>query len=149
MTQITSEIKINAPKEKVWATLANLGGIQSFHPIVEKSYYISDSREGIGATRTCEFKGGGAISERAIEWREGEFFTLEMHDGKKMPPFKTATGTQSVRSDGDGTIVGLTLEYNMKYGPIGSLMDAMLVKPKFLKVVPAILRGLKRELETH
>ncbi len=148
MTQITSEIRINAPKEKVWAVLANLGAIESFNPMVEKSYYISESRKGIGATRTCEFKGGGVISERAINWREGESFTLEMHDGKKMPPFKKATGTQYVRSDGDGTIVGLTLEYDMKYGPVGSLMNVMLVKPKFSKVVPAILRGLKRELET-
>ena len=32
MTKVTSHINIKASKDEVWAALANLGGIQNFHP---------------------------------------------------------------------------------------------------------------------
>ncbi len=37
MTKISSEIRIDAAKEKVWDIIADLGGVQNFHPGVKKS----------------------------------------------------------------------------------------------------------------
>ena len=41
----------------------------------------------------------------------------------------------------------LALEYELKFGPLGRLMDRFMVKRQFDKVVPAILSGLKRHME--
>ena len=54
MTTITQEIRINAPKDRVWAILADLGAVQRFHPGVKKSYYSTTQKEGVGASRVCE-----------------------------------------------------------------------------------------------
>ena len=32
MTQISSEIRISAPKQKVWGIIAELGAVQEFYP---------------------------------------------------------------------------------------------------------------------
>lgn len=47
MTHVSSEIRINAPKEKVWPIIADLGAIQNFNPAVNKSYYTSEVKEGL------------------------------------------------------------------------------------------------------
>ena len=41
----------------------------------------------------------------------------------------------------------LALEYELKFGLLGRLMDRFMVKRRFDKVVPAVLSGLKRHME--
>ncbi len=147
MTRISDSVKIDAPKEDVWAAIADLGDIQQFHPGVKKSYYTTEQREGVGASRRCELKPFGAVDERAIEWKDGESITLEIYDGEKTPPFKTAIAVMSVEGNGDGSVARLVIEYELKYGPLGALMDRVMVRRQFSKIVPAVLRGLKRHME--
>ncbi len=147
MTTVRQTIRIEAPKDQVWATIADLGGIQSFHPGVSRSYYLSDQTEGVGASRRCELLPMGTIDETAVDWHPGREFTLEIVPGPKAPPFKKAHGRMWVEEDGDGTVVGLEIDYRLKFGPIGRVMDRFLVRPQFRKVVPRVLRGLKRYQE--
>ncbi len=67
MTRISREIRIHAPKEKVWAAIADLGAIQDFHPGVKKSYYTSEQREGVGASRHCDLKPFGFVVSPQFE----------------------------------------------------------------------------------
>ena len=41
MTRLTTEGHIDAPKEKVWAVLADLGGIDKWNPGVGRSHWTS------------------------------------------------------------------------------------------------------------
>lgn len=148
MTTITHEVRINAPKEKVWAILADLGGIQTFNPNVSKSYYTSDSKEGVGASRHCDLLPMGAVEEQVIEWRSGESYTIKITEGQKIPPFKHNFGRLSVKEDGRGSIATMHFEYTLKYGFIGALMDRLMVKSQFSKAIPGILVGLKHYAET-
>ena len=47
---VTSSTIINAPQDKVWSTLADLGSIYKWNPGVEKSHSTSDVANGEGAT---------------------------------------------------------------------------------------------------
>ncbi len=149
MTQISSEIRINAPKEKVWAIIADLGAVQNFHPGVQKSYYSSENQKGLGTSRVCELPNGWAIEERATEWQEGEGFVLESKPLKKSPRFKKAYGRWALKQDAHQTLVTLIVEYTLKFGPFGSLIDALMVRPQFKKIVPRVLAGLKHYAETN
>jgi ligand-binding SRPBCC domain-containing protein len=40
MTKITREVWIDAPKEQVWAVMADFGNVYRFNPTVPKSYSI-------------------------------------------------------------------------------------------------------------
>jgi carbon monoxide dehydrogenase subunit G len=143
---VGATITIDARPEVVWPVIADLGDIQAFHPGVRRSAYISDSKEGVGAARVCEFGGGRSVEEHAIEWEEGRSFTLELKNGRGMPPFKRAVATMSVRPDGDRTQVDMELRYTLRFGLIGKLMDRM-VRPQFERMLPAVLGGLKKQLE--
>lgn len=88
MTHISHQITINAPKERVWEILADLGEVKRYHPGLTDSYYNSGEKRGVGASRHCDLKPFGSIDERVIEWNDGESYTLEIYDGKKVPPFK-------------------------------------------------------------
>ena len=148
MTTFKQNIWIDAPKEKVWEIIADLGAVQNFHPSVQKSYYSSDKKEGLGAARVCELLPVGKVEEKAIEWREGEGYLLDVIPVEKAPPFKKSVGGFNLKQDGQGTRATLTLEYTLKYGLLGQLMDIFLVRPQLKKVVPRVLAGLKHYTET-
>jgi uncharacterized protein YndB with AHSA1/START domain len=150
MTKFTREVRIHAPKEKVWAALADFGNIAVFNPTVPISYSTNNLHSGKGATRHCDIgTGGSSIEERVVAWQEGESMTIDIYAGKKAPPFRQAQATIAVREAGaDVTIVRGTLEYSMKFGPLGALMDALMVKPQFGKAWTALFAGLKHHIET-
>ena len=148
MTSISQEIRIDAPREKVWNILADLGGIQRFHPAVSKSYYTTEQKEGVGAGRVCELLPMGEVVEQASVWQEHEYMKIDIIEGKKTPPFRTAHGSFRLREENGQTVVKLTLSYGLKYGPIGRLMDVMMVRSQFENIVPRMLAGLKHYTET-
>ena len=149
MTRLIREVRINAPREKVWEILADFGGVYKFNPNVPNSYCTSEANGGVGATRHCDltFK-GASIEERIVEWQEGQSYIIEIYAGKNTPPFKTARASISVRKDGPGSIVTGTFEYTMKYGPLGTLMNKLMVEPQFSKAWSRLFAGLKYYAET-
>jgi len=149
MVRISGQIEIDASRERVWDILADLGGVKQYHPGLRDSHYHPGETRGVGASRHCDLKPFGSLEETAIAWHEGESYTLEIHDARKAPPFRKAIGTLAVREQGTGTVVSMTLEYELKYGPVGRLMDRLMVRPQFEKVVPAVLGGLKRFAESQ
>ena len=147
MTRIQTEITIDATREEVWGVVSDLGAIQSYHPGVQTSYYTSEQREGVGATRVCEFGGGRSMEERAVKWRENENITVKFGKSTKMPPFREAFGHMSLEEIGDKTRVTLALEYRIKFGFIGSLLDRFVIRRQAQKAIPGVLAGLKHQLE--
>jgi hypothetical protein len=147
MTRFSDEIWIDAPRETVWAKIADLGAIQDYHPGVSRSYYTSEEREGVGASRHCDLLPFGEVEERIVEWRAGDSYAIEIYERKKVPPLKNAVGRLAVTQDGAGTTVQFEIEYDLKFGLLGKLLDRLIVRPRFSKVGPAMLRGLKRHLD--
>lgn len=148
MTQIHSEIEINAPKEKVWGILADLSSAERYIANVSKSYYVSEQKEDVGARRVCEFVPMGSVTESVAEWQDGERVTLDIRPGKIGPPFKVANARFAVGQDGDETVVTLTVDYALKFGPLGKLLDALLVRSRMRKAFGDVLLGLKHYSET-
>ncbi|MFC1975698.1 SRPBCC family protein [Chloroflexota bacterium] len=152
MTTLTREVRIKAPKEKVWEMLADFGNIHLFSPGVPQSYLTSDQQRGVGTTRHCDLAGGpiqnASVEERIIAWNEGESMQIEIYEGTGTPPFKKAVATISVREDNGGTLVTGTLAYSLRLGPVGYLMDKLMVASQFGKAWTGVLAGLKHYAET-
>jgi len=144
MTTIYKEIELNIAKERAWEIIADLGGIVNFHPFVTNSYYTSDSLAGEGAARVCEFGPSQVINERAIAWNDGENFTLDISfiKGPK-PPVNYLHGTMGVRETANGSAVYLEIEYQTKFGPIGAIMDRMMMRPQYEKLIDGVMKGLR------
>ena len=133
MGNFSANIKINAPQEQVWEVLSDLGSIYKWNPGVSHSYSTSDSGGGEGATRHCDIKTPlkGYLEERAFDWREGEGFKIDIYDTNF--PLKRNVVQFSLRADGGNTIVEVSPEYQLKFGPLGALMDRLAFNRQFRK----------------
>lgn len=148
VTHIEHEIRINAPKNVVWAAVADFGGIYKFNPGVSKSYSTSSNNEGVGASRHCDLLPLGNIEERVTEWKDGEYYKLEIYDGQGLPPIENIQATIGIHEDGDAIVAYMKMQYESKLGIIGALMNAAMLKSQFTKTVEGILAGLKHYAET-
>ena len=148
MGHFSQEIRINAPKEKVWAVLADLGNIYRWNPGVSHSYTTSESSQGEGATRHCDIERPlkGYLEERAFDWREGEGYKIAIYDTNF--PNKDTVIDFSVRTEEDGTKVEVSPEYKLKFGLLGKLIDRLFFERQFRKGMTGLLSGLKYHVET-
>lgn len=139
---------VNATKEDVWKVISNYGDIYKFNPVVRKSYITSSQNQGIGATRVCELFPTGKLSETIKEWFEGEGFLLEVIPIEKLPPVKNFTTSFGVEKlSGNKTRVSISLNYQMKLGITGKIINKILIQPKLEDSIDGLLRGLKLHLE--
>ena len=151
MSKFTTQVKINAPKHKVWEVLADIGGIYKWNPGVAHSYSTSEENRGEGATRHCDLQtaGGkrfGYLEERTVDWREGEGYKIDIY-GSNLP-IKSNVVEFALEADEDGTIVSVSPEYAIKYGLLGSLLNRLFLQRKLKQAMEGLLSGLKYHVET-
>ncbi len=145
MTRVTSEIRIDASKDKVWDVVADLGSVSVWNPVLANSHYMSEAKEGLEASRHCDFPDGGYVEERATEWKPGEAFTVDIYEGT-VPFAFPANGTLSLVDDGVGTIVNLAIEYDLKADvPVD---PQEVERQNSEELFPLVLAGLKHYVET-
>ncbi len=142
---IIKKNKINASKKEVWDIISDIGAIQNFNPNVSKSFYTSEIKEGIGASRHCDLLPMGKVEERIISWKEGEEFTIEIYESKSVPFL--GEGKFVLKEEGGKTDVTMSLTYRMKGGFLGSLIGVFM-KGRISNAMEGTLAGLKHHIET-
>ena len=149
MTSIKRQIEINASKEETWKAIANFGDICHGSPGVLKSHVTSEQKEGVGATRHCDFAMMGATAEERItEWKEGESLKIEVYELKKMPGIKTMEAEFTVKSINNGkSLLSATLNYEMK-NIFFDAMNVLMMKSMNKKNWNTVLAGHKKYIET-
>ena len=145
MSKQVKQVRINAPKEKVWEILADFGGVANWAPTITSAHLLADANGGIGATRSCDHISGAAIEEVITEWEEGEYYSYDMTTS--FGPIKTLRNTWAVGAEGNDTVITLTQDFNMRFGPLGLLMIPM-AKMMMGKEMKLALAGLKHHVET-
>lgn len=148
MNEFSLERLIAAPTTKVWDVASDIGRVDIYHPMVEKSCCLSKSQRGVGAIRRCDFYGGKEYVEEAVtSWNEGKGFALAITKGTM--PFKNAEAITAFEEAGSGkTIVRITMRYQMKGGPIGTAIGALIVNPMMKKMLGRVLEGLDAHCRT-
>ncbi len=146
MTVLENSIRIDAPPEKVWSVLASLDALDRYDPGVRKSEIVSPSREGTGAARRCDLAPGGWFKERVSEWRPRQAIAFELFECTL--PVRRLGHAYMLTPEGGGTLVRQRMEYQLKFGAVGRLMDSLLVRRKWNAGVKGFLAGLKHYVET-
>ena len=145
MTKVRAEIRINAKQEIVWETLADLGAVSTWNPTIANSYYTSEAKEGVGASRHCDSPDGGYVNERATQWEDGKLVRLHIYEGTV--PFDKFYGTYSISADGDETLASFTLEYDIR--PDTALDPEKIEVENRDGLIPAVLEGLRHYVEAR
>ncbi len=144
MSKVSAEIHIDAPREKVWDILSDLGAVSVWNPVIANSYYTSEAKGGVGAGRHCDFPDGGYLGERVAEWEPGKALRLDIVEGSV--PFDDFYGAYQLRSEGTGTAVTMTLGFEVKPGAPVEPSEAE--RQNREELIPAVLAGLKHYAET-
>jgi carbon monoxide dehydrogenase subunit G len=126
MTTIHRQIHIDASPDQVWAVLADLAAVQNYSPGVASAHYTSSHREGIGASRHCDLRPKGRVEERIVAWQEQQGYTIEIYEG--IPALREVFGHFSLSPRREGTLTAFTMQYKMRFGPLGALINALMVK---------------------
>ena len=145
MNSITREVTINAPRQKVWAVLSNLGSVADYSDNVERSCYVTTNTAGVGAARKCEL-GSAWVEERAIDWQDHRGYTLKVADGEGLGPLDSLVVAFELSDEDQGTRVRQTMSYNMKGGILRPILNA-LAGGQMRKAIDVNLSGLKTFVE--
>lgn len=147
MANFTSSTVIHAPTEQVWAALADIGSIHVWNPGVKDSHVTSDRDSGLGASRHCDLGGGNFLKEEVVEFERARRLTMRVTESNL--PFARADVGFDLQPEDESTRVTVRPEYELKYGPLGVLMDRLFVRRSYEKGMRSLLRGLKRHVETE
>ncbi len=145
MSSQTREIQIDAPIEKVWSILADIGSVQDYSPGVVKSFYTSEIKKGVGASRHCDLLPTGTVEERIVNWRDGEQYSIEIYDGTEIR--YTGVAHFKLKRGGEGTTVTQSMDYRSTEDPTGAL-GSRSMEGLVGKVIEGNLVGLKHFIET-
>ncbi|MFT5586391.1 MAG: hypothetical protein ACI9VR_003989 [Cognaticolwellia sp.] len=148
MSSITVSRNLAVPVQEVWAKLADFGGIHRYSAGVEHSPINPGTpSSGVGAERKCQLYDGNHIQERVTEFVENERLALDVFD-TSMP-----ISNASARFDLVGTLSGsteltMTMDYTVKFGPIGWLMDNLMLRNAMTSSLNNLLAALEHHLTT-
>jgi ligand-binding SRPBCC domain-containing protein len=146
MTTLKNEIAINAPVEKIWAVLSNLQLLEIYDPTVLKSEIISAEKDGIGTKRKVYMKDGkNWFEEKVTQWEPCKTLAIQLTNCSF--PINGLEHNYSFISDGNSTIVKQTMEYEVKFGLLGKLMDMLIIKKQSDKGIKLFMKGLKEIVE--
>jgi carbon monoxide dehydrogenase subunit G len=142
-------VQIDAPTDQVWAALADFGNVANYSPGVVSSHSTSEESTGLGATRHCSLAlFGASVEERIVGWNEEELLAIDIYETSRFPVVKNAGATFTLETVGEGTILEGVIDYDLKYGPLGSVMHSMSIQKQSDRSWRLFLAGIKQHVET-
>ena len=145
LASVAKGIQVYAPTEQVWAVLANIGAVQDYSPGVVKSYYTSNVREGVGASRHCDLLPTGTVEERIVDWCDGEQYSIEIYEGTEV--LYTGVAHFTLERDEVATIVTQIMEY-IPTDDLPSAFEGKSMEGLVGKIIRGNLVGLKHFIES-
>jgi hypothetical protein len=145
MTTIRHEVHAACSPERIWALLADLEAVGRYNPGVKHAAIEGARKSGVGAHRSCELVPKGRVVEKVTHWEEGRALGLEVVESD-WPIHFMRWVTRLEASDG-GTRITQSLEYAVKLGPLGWLLDRLVMKRKLTRSLDDVFASLVRRAE--
>jgi len=142
MLERKAELAISAGQ--AWEVLADFENVHAFAPGIKASPLVGEKKDGLGACRRCHFSVGGmSMVETVTSWEEGESLTVELTEFPM--PFHSARITLSITPlDGSRCMARTVLVYDMKYGALGAMLNAVMIRPMMGMQLGKLLRNIER-----
>lgn len=137
---------INTSPEKVWAVLNDVEEVGKYNPQVAEAKCISTNHEGLGASRQCTMKDGSILKEKVTLVEPDNAISMELYESGF--PVQNMKWRTTIEPKDKGTLVTQKLQYQVKYGAFGALLNALIMKNKMDEGMQAVFEGLKKYSET-
>ena len=146
MATIHNEITIKASTDKVWQLLTDLEMLDKYDPTVKKSTLVSTEKTGIGAKRkVLMLDGKNWFDEKVTVFKPNEALTYQLTDCSF--PIKGLQHSYSFEKIGSQTKVKQVMEYTVKFGLLGKLLDTLMIRKQSDSGIKKFFGGLKAYAE--
>lgn len=145
MTRIQHEVPAKCTPNRVWALLADLTAVARYNPGVASAAIRGAQRTGVGALRDCELKPKGRVTERVTVWEEGVALGLEVAESDW--PIHFMRWVTRVEPRHGGCLITQYLEYQVKFGALGWLLDRLVMERNLRSTLDEVLASLVRHAE--
>ena len=144
MEPMRTDMVIGAPRHLAWEALADLEGVSRWNPAIDTAECISEERRGLGARRRCYMHPSGWMVESVTEWEPEQIIAFAIENA---PPIRTGLA-RFVLSDAEpGTRLQATFDYEVRFGPLGPVIDRLVVHRHLSSAWNDGMDGLRRHLE--
>ena len=145
MTTIDHQLDSIARPEKIWAVLSKLDAVADYNPAILASRIKGTADHGLGAMRECDLAAKGKVVERVTVWDEGRSLGLEVAESDW--PIHFMRWVTHIEPRSNGSRLTQRLEYQVKFGPLGWLLDRIVMRRTIARNVEITLRGLIKMAE--
>lgn len=146
MSTLHHEILINAPAEKIFGVLSDLESVRFYNPLVKTVAIVSLNKTGVGSARHCVFKDGKFAKERVTASIPNQSISFDLYEHQW--PLAYMHWTNRLQAEGNQVRLIADTEYAPSMGILGKLMDALMMKRQFYKIIAQILDQMKTHIET-
>lgn len=148
MATIHNEITVNAPVEKIWEALTNIELLDKYDPTVKKSTALSENKSGLNAKRkVLMLDGKNWFDEKVTVFKPNEALTYQLTDCSF--PIAGLKHSYSFEKVGNQTKVKQVMEYTVKFGLFGKLLDSLMIRKQSDTGIKKFFTGLKSYAETN
>lgn len=148
MATIHNEIVVNAPVEKIWEILTNLELLDKYDPTVKQSKALSENKSGLNAKRkVLMIDGKNWFDEKVTVFKPNLALTYQLTDCSF--PISGLKHSYSFEKAGNQTKVKQVMEYTVKFGLLGKLLDILMIRKQSDAGIKKFFSGLKTYAETH
>lgn len=148
MARIDNEITVNASIDRVWAILTDLELLDQYDPTIKKSTLVSSEKTGIGAKRkVLLLDGKNWFDEKITVFKPREALTYQLTDCSF--PIKGLKHSYSFEEIGHKTKVKQVMEYTVKFGLLGKLLDSLMLRKQSDAGIKKFFAGLKSYAENQ
>jgi len=140
INEITATRVINAPKDQVWAVMADYENIFAYVSSVKNSEHIGGPHQGVGAVRRCDVMMGMELTEEVVAWEEGRSYTVSVRSSMPTNPHYA---TLAVKELGPSqTEMKFVMQYQMKGGVFGKVMNAVMMRSFMKRNMDGMLKDI-------
>ena len=145
MTTLHHEVRIQAGIDAVWNAVSDLEAVRHYNPMVASVRLVSAERTGVGAARRCELKPKGQVEERVWKWVPPRAIGLEVAASDW--PIVFMRWETTLDPERESTLVRQRMEYRLRFGPVGAVLDALVMRRKLDSAIRDVFANLKRYVE--
>lgn len=146
MTTLHNAVSVDAPPKRVWEVLTRLDALQDYDPAIARATCLPGASSGPGAARQCDLLAGGWFREQVTVWEPHCAVAFELRECTL--PVRRLRHHYTLTPEGSGTRVEQRMEYELKYGVVGRVLDALVVRRQWDAGVKGFFVGLKRYAES-
>ena len=147
MAQLLNETIIQGSINEIWQALSQIESLDKYDPTVKNSKALSPNKEGKEAKRKVTMKDGkNWFEEKCTVWEPEK--TLKYELTACSFPVHQLNHSYSFEPQDDGNIkVKQVMNYRIKYGFFGKILDNLIVRKQSQKGIELFLQGLKNFIE--